>query len=224
MAAYIPYMIASDIVDYVNTNIKPLYEQESTGHDWEHIKNVMINMSHLRQSIENDTGSIDDGTFSIQNCYLAVVYHDISLTDPRNSRDTHDQDSAQIFEYDQFIRANIHPKSIERIADAIRKHRASSGKQDRTTLGKLLFQADRGFITMTPEDVFKRSFTFHSKDNTYDTYPEISIKALKHMINKYGDNGYAYDNIYFPQGVAEFKAKMKVFLDEAKLLFGDKLD
>lgn len=219
---YIPNMVPVKFTKYVEDNIKPLYELEKSGHDWKHIEEVMLNMSILLQKAENS--SMDDGTIHPVNCYLAVVFHDFSLAaDIRNKRETHEIDSGMLFQMDEFIRQNLDPPQINKITDAIYKHRASSGEQKRTTLGKLLFQADRCFYTMKPEDVFKRSFTFNRKHNCLDTDIEVSIKAVNHLIEKYGEHGYAYDVIYFPEGTAEFRNNMKVFLDEARLLLGDKI-
>ena len=221
MAAYIPNFTNPKLVKYVEENIKPLYEAESTGHDWNHITNVMINMSKLREMVE-DT-SLDDGTFHPDKCYLAVVYHDISLCYPGNSRETHEIDSGELFQTDQFIRDNVHPDAIKVIADAIYKHRASTGRDHKTTLSKLLYQADRGFLTMTPEDVFKRSKAFHEARayKTHDTYIETTLRAIAHMKNKYGENGYAYNTIYFQDGVLDFRHNMEQFLYTCILLFGE---
>lgn len=205
--------ISNDIVTYVNNNIKPLYDQEKSGHNWTHIQNVIINIEHL---ISENSLSYN----KLLNLYLAAIYHDISLTQ-NGDRSTHEKDSANIFRNDNYINSILNKEDIEEIADAIYTHRASSDIKDRSMLGKILFQADRCYYTDTPIDLFIRSRNTVMTQYFGLSYIEVSIKAIEHLIDKYGESGYAYKTSYFILNNKDtFKANMINFIHEAKIILG----
>lgn len=210
--------IKPNILKYVNENIKPLYEKEETGHDWKHIQAVLDNANYIIDFIFKDDelvhdmiGTIFGESFSYTRVYIAIIYHDISLTYGM-PRESHQYDSSEIFFKDEFMREQLTSEDRFAIMDAIKKHRASSHCA-RNLLERIVFQSDRGFRGNSYSNVFKRSFTFNKAKNPKLSNIEVAKLAYDHIKGKYGVDGYAYETIYFETpDVVKFQNDMYKFI------------
>lgn len=210
---------ARNIIKYIQENIQPIYLTNRNAHGWDHIEDVLIDAKHIFYDLY-DSGIQNDGTLNEINLVLAVVYHDISLS-KNGFRETHAEDSAEIFRNDEYIKSVLDEKSINDIYNAILLHRASSGAQHRSLLGKILYQADRCFYSCTPLTTFKRSFMFNKSENPDLPHISISKLTIDHLVNKYGNYGYAYNDLFLPKSAMKYKEAMKEFIEVAKLLLGN---
>ena len=176
------YGVNPQILEYVGKNIFPKYENDNGAHGISHIKQVIDRSFELM--LKNDLKLNRDMV------YVIAAYHDIG-----HQRDakTHEKISAQIFIEDENMKKWFTEEERKTIKEAIEDHRASSDHEPRSTYGKLVSTADRTIMSI--EEYIKRTYLYGLKN-----YPELSrdervARVYKHLIKKYGENGYA--KMYF---------------------------
>jgi HD superfamily phosphodiesterase len=140
-----------EIRQIVEKNIKPVYENEQTGHDWDNHIVKVINYGkkiydYIRKRVED--GFEDTTIVDYRVLYLACVYHDISLAywtgerDLYDLRETHHIDSANIFKMDA-IKYDLNSVEAFIACKMIEEHRSSAKTLPSFNASGMLIEADK---------------------------------------------------------------------------------
>lgn len=186
---------------YIENEIFPYYKKNDIGHNLEHIKYV-INRSLKFASLVSD--------ISIDMVYTIAAFHDIGVY---IDRDNHEKLSAEIFLKDEKLKEFFTDEERKIMADAIEDHRASKDEEPRSIYGKIVSSADRNVSIDLP---LIRTFTFRMNSNPGVPMEEILEESRKHLMKKFGHNGYANEKMFFED--LEYKS----FLENIAVLVADK--
>lgn len=166
----------SELVNYIEDEIFPLYNRNEEGHGINHIKTVIKRSLELAQNYD----------VNIDMVYTIAAYHDLGHYIDRK---THEIISAEMFMQDQNIRTWFTDEQRNTIKEAIEDHRASSNHKPRSIYGMIVSTADRTIIDI--DNTIKRTYSYGMKN-----YPELTReqqieRIYGHLTEKYGENGYA---------------------------------
>lgn len=166
----------NELIQYIENEIFLLYNRNEEGHGINHIKTVIKRSLELAKDYDVD----------IDMVYTIASYHDLGHYIDRK---THEIISAEIFMKDEKIRQWFTDEQRSIIKEAIEDHRASSNHEPRTIYGKIISTADRTIIDI--DNTIKRTY-YYGKRNYINLSEEEQIeKIYQHLIEKYGENGYA---------------------------------
>lgn len=169
-------MMKKELVQYIETEIFPLYDRNEEGHGINHIKTVIERSLKLAEDYDVDSDMV----------YTIAAYHDLGHYIDRK---THEIISAQMFMEDKIIHTFFTEEQINIIKEAIEDHRASLGHEPRSIYGKIISAADRTIIDI--DDTIKRTYSY-GKKNFPDLSEEQQIERIyQHLTDKYGMDGYA---------------------------------
>ena len=166
--------IPTDLVDYVETQIIPRYDEFDSAHHSDHAR-IVINGSLPLAAVRH---------LSIPMAYTIAAYHDLGLS---VGRKFHHIDSGKILLADRKLLQWFSPEEITIMKEAVEDHRASSGKEPRSIYGKIVAEADR---SIQPERTLTRIIQYG-----LDNYPEFSeeeqyTRFVNHLMEKYSPEGY----------------------------------
>lgn len=166
----------SELIDYIENEIFPLYNRNEEGHGINHIKTVIKRSLELAQNYD----------VNIDMVYTIAAYHDLGHYIDRK---THEIISAEMFMQDQNIKTWFTDEQRNIIKEAIEDHRASSNHKPRSIYGMIVSTADRTIIDI--DNTIKRTYSYGMKN-----YPELTReqqieRIYEHLTEKYGENGYA---------------------------------
>jgi len=163
-----------DLVEFIETQILPLYAQFDRAHNLEHVTRV------IRRSLElaRQTGT------DINMVYTIAAYHDIGMSGPRA---VHHLTGGKILATDARLKRWFTAEQIKIMKEAIEDHRASASHAPRSIYGKIVAEADRDIV---PELVIRRTVQFGLAN-----YPELDkehqwLRFKQHMDEKYSAHGY----------------------------------
>lgn len=174
--------------NYIETNIFPHYSLNDSGHQIGHIKYV------IRRSL-NFAATIPD--INLDMVYTVAAYHDIGH---HINAEQHEQVSSQIFRTDNKIKEFFTSQELLTIAEAIEDHRSSSDHPPRSVYGKIVTAADKN---INVEVMLRRTYAYRLRNFPTTNLDNIIEDSRQHLINKYGQTGYALNESYFPD--PEFK-------------------
>ncbi|MBQ3733313.1 MAG: HD domain-containing protein [Bacteroidales bacterium] len=168
--------INTEIQDYVERNIIPLYDRFDKAHRRDHVRMVIEQSKALAAQMDVDADMV----------YVIAAYHDIGLCE---GRERHHTVSAQMLLADMTLRNWFTDSQLETMAEAVEDHRASSDHTPRSLYGRIVAEADR-FID--PDTVIRRTVQYGMEH-----YPELDKKGhyermVQHLREKYGRNGYLH--------------------------------
>lgn len=189
----------TELLKYIETNIFPEYEKNDLGHNIEHINYV------IEKSLKHAKSLTD---LNINMVYTIAAYHDIGHhIDAKN----HEKVSAQILKKDSSLKEYFNDEEINIMSEAIEDHRASLEYIPRSVYGKMISSADRN---TSIEEPLKRTYEYRIKHNPNDSLEKIIEESRKHILEKFGKDGYAKDKIYF--GKEEYERFLKNITDLAE--------
>ena len=167
-------MIDSALIEYIEKNIIPLYDNFDRGHRRDHAQQVIERSAQLAEGFDVDA----------QMVYVIAAYHDTGLC---YGRENHHTDSARIILEDKELRRWFTPEQITIIAQAAEDHRASTDHAPRTIYGRIVAEADRLII---PELIIRRTIQF-----SLANFPTLDKeghwqRSLEHLHEKYDEGGY----------------------------------
>ena len=175
-------MINEQLKKYIEENVFPEYQKNDEGHNIDHI-NYVINRSLKFAS------TIPDIDYDM--VYTIAAYHDIAHSiDAKN----HERLSAEILKNDLNLKEFFDDDKINTMSEAVYDHRASMEGEPRSIYGKIVSSADRNTIVNNP---FKRTYAYRLKHCPNDSLEEIIEDSRQHILDKYGNNGYATEKMYF---------------------------
>ena len=151
-----------DLVEFIETQILPQYQQFDRAHNMEHVTRVIRSSLQLAQQTGAD----------IDMVYTIAAYHDLGLTGPRA---IHHITSGKIL-----------------MADARLKrwfHRASASRAPRSIYGKIVAEADRD---LEPTNVIRRTIQFGLANYAELDREGHWSRLLQHLDEKYSTRGYIH--------------------------------
>ena len=168
--------INTEIQDYVERNIIPLYDRFDKAHRRDHVRMVIEQSMALAAQMDVDADMV----------YVIAAYHDIGLCE---GRERHHIVSAQMLLADVMLRKWFTESQLRTMAEAVEDHRASSDHVPRSLYGRIVAEADR-FID--PDTVVRRTVQYGMEQ-----YPELDKEGhyermVQHLREKYGRGGYLH--------------------------------
>lgn len=165
-----------ELVKYIESMIFPLYDRNEFAHGINHVKIV------IRRSLELASNYNVD----LNVAYTVAAYHDLGHFIDRNR---HEIISAEMFMEDENIKKWFSNEQRILIKEAIEDHRASCNHVPRTIYGKIVSTADRTIVDI--DNTIKRSYSYGKKNYAQLSEEEQFERVYKHLVEKYGENGYA---------------------------------
>lgn len=191
--------IKSELKEYIENNIFPVYEKNDQGHNLEHISYV------INRSIRF-ANTIPDINYNI--VYTVAAYHDIGHhINPK----THELVSAEMMYNDNRLKEFFTDEERKIIKEAIEDHRASSNHEPRSIYGKIVSTADRN---NTVEACLRRSYSYNKKLHPEYDDEQTFEDCHFHLNDKFGENGYA--KFFFKD------EEYEKFLTDIRTLLSDK--
>ena len=165
-----------DLVEFVETQILPQYQQFDRAHNMEHVTRAIRSSLQLAQQTGAD----------IDMVYVIAAYHDLGLTGPRA---IHHITSGKILMADARLKRWFSPKQLLMMKEAVEDHRASASRAPRSIYGKIVAEADRD---LEPTNVIRRTIQFGLAN-----YAELDREGhwnrlLQHLDEKYSTRGYIH--------------------------------
>ena len=192
-------LMNSKLVKYIETNILPEYSKNDSGHNIEHINNLIDRCMRFVEQFDN---------IDLDMLYAIATFHDIGHhIDKKN----HEILSAKIFYDNDDMKQFFTEEERIIIKEGIEDHRASSDKVPRSDYGKIISSADR---STDIDDFLKRTHAYTLKHNPNSTVYEMLERAYNHTNEKYGKSGYAKNYV--------IDEEYMVFKNEINNLLSDK--
>ena len=174
--------INKEIVNYIEKNVFPSYEKNDAGHGINHIKYVINRSLKFAENVKD---------INFDMVYVIASYHDIGhYIDAKN----HEKVSAQILLNEKWLEKYFTKDEINVMSQAVEDHRASLEYEPRSIYGNIVSSADRNTSLELP---LKRTYTYRLKHSPNSTLDEIIEESRLHLIDKFGDEGYANEKMYF---------------------------
>ncbi|MDX9692407.1 MAG: HD domain-containing protein [Acholeplasmataceae bacterium] len=195
------------LIAYLNKEIIPIYDSFDHAHQKSHVFEVINDSIHIAKDYDTDLDMV----------YTIACYHDIGIQFGRENHHItgglflfNDKNLSEFFSHDQLIT----------MKEAVEDHRASSKNPPRSIYGKIIAEADR---QIDLESICVRTIQFGLKH-----YPDINqeehiARAINHLHEKYGINGYLNlwlrtkrneDGLKKIQELLKDEDKMKAFLKD----------
>lgn len=195
-----------DLVEFVETNILPLYASFDKAHSLAHVNSVIRRSLRLARATGAD----------IDMAYVIAAYHDVGMSGPRA---VHHITGGRILAQDARLRRWFSPEQIKVMKEAVEDHRASASRAPRSIYGKIVAEADRD---MTPDVVLRRTVQFGLSH-----YPELDaehqwLRFKDHLEHKYSEHGYIRLWIADSDNASKLAQLREIIADES--LLRDKFD
>lgn len=186
---------------YVQESILPRYDAFDAAHQRDHAQMVISRALDLAEFYPVDKEMI----------YVSAAYHDLGLV---AGRENHHLVSGDILRNDARLHEWFSASQIETMAQAAEDHRASAQREPRSIYGKIIAEADR---LIDPILVIERTLQYGHKH-----YPQLSKeehfnRAIQHLHEKYGPQGYL--KLWIPESpnAVALKELHALMADDAKL-------
>lgn len=194
-------MINEYLKKYIEENIFKENDKNDIGHNMEHVSYVIDRSLRFAKEVDD---------ININMVYVVAAYHDIGHhIDAKN----HEVVSSIIFLKDLEMRKYFSVDEIKIISEAILDHRASNDFVPRSIYGKIVSSADRNTSIDEP---LKRTYQYTLKHCPGLSIDEIIDRAYNHLSEKYGQEGYAKEKMYFKD------VEYETFLNDLASLLRDK--
>uniref|UniRef100_UPI004027E8E1 HD domain-containing protein n=1 Tax=Prevotella sp. TaxID=59823 RepID=UPI004027E8E1 len=179
-----------DLMEFIEQNILPRYNNFDLAHNIRHANMVIKNSLALAKITGADVNMV----------YAIAAYHDLGLDGPRA---VHHITSGKILLADRRLRQWFTEEQIKIMKEAVEDHRASASHAPRSIYGKIVAEADRD---LEPDHIFRRTIQYGMAH-----YPELSRdkqweRFLQHMDQKYSAHGYI--RLWMPGSPNESKLRV----------------
>ena len=167
-------MASLDLVEFVETNILPLYAAFDKAHGLAHVTSVIRRSVALAVAVGAD----------VDMAYTVAAYHDLGMSGPRA---IHHITGGKILARDARLKRWFSQEQIKVMKEAVEDHRASASHAPRSIYGKIAAEADRD---LDVETVLRRTVQFGLAH-----YPQLGKEQQwqrfrEHIDNKYSSSGY----------------------------------
>ena len=168
--------INEELIEYIESEIFPLYAKNEEGHGIKHIKTVIKKSLELAKKYD----------VNVDIVYTIASYHDLGHYIDRKK---HEIISAEMFMKDKNIKKWFNKEEQNIIKEAIEDHRASSTHEPRSIYGKIISTADRTIIDI--DNTIKRTYSFGKRHYAGLSEKQQIERVYDHLVEKYGEKGYA---------------------------------
>lgn len=165
-----------DLVEFIETQILPQYQQFDRAHNMEHVTRVIRSSLQLAQQTGVDVDMV----------YAIAAYHDLGLTGPRA---IHHLTSGKILMADARLKRWFSPEQLRLMKEAVEDHRASASRAPRSIFGKIVAEADRD---LEPNNVIRRTIQFGLANYAQLDREGHWQRLLQHLEEKYSTRGYIH--------------------------------
>jgi uncharacterized protein len=165
-----------DLVEFIETQILPQYQQFDRAHNMEHVTRVIRSSLQLAQQTGADVDMV----------YAIAAYHDLGLTGPRA---IHHLTSGKILMADARLKRWFSPEQLRLMKEAVEDHRASASRAPRSIFGKIVAEADRD---LEPNNVIRRTIQFGLANYAQFDREGHWQRLLQHLEEKYSTRGYIH--------------------------------
>lgn len=165
-----------DLVEFIETQILPQYQQFDRAHNTEHVTRVIRSSLQLAQQTGADVDMV----------YTIAAYHDLGLTGPRA---VHHITSGKILMTDARLKSWFSPEQIRLMKEAVEDHRASASRAPRSIYGKIVAEADRD---LEPANVIRRTIQYGLANYAQLDREGHWNRLLQHLDEKYSTRGYIH--------------------------------
>lgn len=165
-----------DLVEFIETQILPQYQQFDRAHNMEHVTRVIRSSLQLAQQTGADVDMV----------YTIAAYHDLGLTGPRA---IHHLTSGKILMTDARLKRWFSPEQLRLMKEAVEDHRASASRAPRSIFGKIVAEADRD---LEPTTVIRRTIQFGLANYAHLDRESHWQRLLQHLEEKYSTRGYIH--------------------------------
>ena len=165
-----------DLVEFIETQILPQYQQFDRAHNMEHVTRVIRSSLQLAQQTGADVDMV----------YAIAAYHDLGLTGPRA---IHHLTSGKILMADARLKRWFSPEQLRLMKEAVEDHRASASRAPRSIFGKIVSEADRD---LEPNNVIRRTIQFGLANYAQFDREGHWQRLLQHLEEKYSTRGYIH--------------------------------
>lgn len=210
--------IRKDILNYIFSQIVPLYAAFDLAHREDHALTVIEQAMKLIDKRPEWLSSQEWQTQKIWSIYIdkemlftAAAFHDLGLA---NGRERHHLDSGEIIRKDPSLKKWFSQEQIEIVAQAAEDHRASGKSVPRSIYGKIVAEADR---VIDAETIIRRTIQFG-----FIHYPGLDReahirRAIEHLREKYGRGGYLHLWIPWSENAARLEALQNIIADDSAI-------
>ena len=165
-----------DLVEFIETQILPQYQQFDRAHNMEHVTRVIRSSLQLAQQTGADVDMV----------YAIAAYHDLGLAGPRA---IHHLTSGKILMADARLKRWFSPEQLRLMKEAVEDHRASASRAPRSIFGKIVAEADRD---LEPNNVIRRTIQFGLANYAQLDREGHWQRLLQHLEEKYSTRGYIH--------------------------------
>ncbi|MBQ8430622.1 MAG: HD domain-containing protein [Clostridia bacterium] len=197
--------IRKKVLNYINTDIKPLYKTFDKAHNISHFSFVTKNCVEYANELVKRGESID-----LEIAYLVGALHDIGIS---KGREGHAKSSGEMVRKDKNLKEFYDEETIELIAEAVEDHSSHLEYEPRSIYGKIVADADRNNTLYL---VFSRPIKFALKNEPQYSKAEHINRVYKFVDKKFGRNGYVKYWLDIPQTRKEQNAVWEL-LDNEKV-------
>ena len=163
-----------ELVQYIESNIYPLYSRNDWAHQLWHIEDV------TKKSLKLAKGY----SVNLDMVYVIASFHDLGCF---ISRDNHEEISAHLMEQDHFIQNYFSDEDIQIMKEAIEDHRGSRKERPRNRYGEILSDSDRDFdIKLLAKRQLATSIKNYPEFTTFDQHFEHCYAYIKKRIDAGG--------------------------------------
>ena len=166
--------VSLDLMEFVEQNILPRYNQFDKAHNLSHANTVIRQSVALARTVGAD----------VNMAYAIAAYHDLGLEGPRA---IHHVTSGKILAADNRLSRWFSPSQLKIMREAVEDHRASASHAPRSIYGKIVAEADR---EMNPETVIRRTIQYGLNHYPEKDKQEHWQRFVEHMDAKYSTHGY----------------------------------
>ncbi len=162
--------------EYIESEILPIYKNNDSGHDIEHIKYVTCRSFKLSRYFEN---------INLDMVYTIACFHDLAH---HINKDKHEILSAKLFYENEKMKEFFNDEQRKIIKEAIEDHRASLEYEPRSDYGKIISSADRNIDIVS---TLKRTHFYTKRHFPNSNLEQMIDRAYNHISKKFGKYGYA---------------------------------
>ena len=181
--------VSLDLMEFIEREILPRYADFDKAHNMQHVTGVIRRSIAIAQTVGAD----------VNMAYAIAAYHDLGLSGPRA---IHHLTSGKILMADVRLLRWFTADQLKVMKEAVEDHRASASHTPRSIYGKIVAEADRD---LDPETVFRRTIQFGLSNYPEKDRAEQFDRFLKHMREKYSEQGYI--RLWMPGSPNEDKLK-----------------
>ena len=168
--------------EYIEEYILPSYERNEEGHGINHINYVIDRSFLFANRVEN---------INLDMVYVIAAYHDIGhYIDAKN----HEKVSAELLLADPNLKEFFTDEQIRIMSESVYDHRSSLEGDPRSVYGEIVSSADRNVLVEQP---LLRTYSYRVEHDPDATLDEIIEESRQHIIDKFGNKGYATTKMYF---------------------------